>query len=165
MRFSTELKPSAISGSGSGAGAATNGTASVNGAGGNGAAAGVNGARGRAPPAPASLVGTEKVAWRPTREAELASVGSDGIVRFWDVRARGACVGEVKIGGEGYDMCWRPDGEEIVVSRKVSFEFCVFCVGVQERRGEKRRDEKRRTRVRPIVLSIRAVVMMRLNTS
>jgi len=63
------------------------------------------------------------VAWNPAREAELASVGSDGTVRFWDVRTKGQCVGEVKVGGEGFSMAWRKGGEELVVGRKVSLVF------------------------------------------
>lgn len=83
------------------------------------------GAAARRPPAPAgptSLAGTERVAWNPTREAELCSVGADGVVRVWDVRARGseALVGGVKVGGEGFSMAWHPDGDELVVGRKVS---------------------------------------------
>lgn len=71
------------------------------------------------PPTPQHLLGTERVAWNPAREAELASVGADGVVRFWDVRSRGACVGEVRVGGEGLSLAWRPGGEELVVGRKV----------------------------------------------
>lgn len=58
------------------------------------------------------------MAWNPAREAELSSVGSDGTVRFWDVRNKGQCVGEVKVGGEGFSMTWRKGGEELVVGRK-----------------------------------------------
>ncbi|KAI9661526.1 MAG: hypothetical protein M1831_003048 [Alyxoria varia] len=74
------------------------------------------------------LTGTEKVIWNREQEAELASLGADGTIRFWDVRAR-VMTGEVKTGGEclGGDIAWRPpwadgydtDGE-IVVSRKDS---------------------------------------------
>lgn len=83
------------------------------------------------------MAGTERVAWNPEREAELASVGQDGIVRFWDVRARGACVGEVKVGGEGFSLAWRPGGEELVVGRKddilVPVERRVCAAGTQWR--------------------------------
>lgn len=69
------------------------------------------------------------MAWNPAKEAELASVGSDGVARFWDVRNRGMCVGEVKIGGEGFSMSWRPDGEELVIGRKVfHVPFLVFTL-------------------------------------
>jgi len=107
VRFSTELKPPASS---TQAAAATVTT----------------GTGGKPPPpqnAPAHLTGTERVAWNSAREAELASVGSDGTVRFWDVRTKGQCVGEVKVGGEGFSMAWRKGGEEMVVGRKVSLGF------------------------------------------
>lgn len=42
----------------------------------------------------------------------------DGIVRFWDVRSKSS-IGQVKVGGECINMAWRPDGEEVVVGRKV----------------------------------------------
>ena len=61
----------------------------------------------------------ECVAFHPRREAELASCGSDGVVRLWDVRAKRA-TGEVKVGGPGqgaYHIAWRPDGSEMVVGR------------------------------------------------
>ncbi|KAF2428819.1 WD40 repeat-like protein [Tothia fuscella] len=63
----------------------------------------------------------DKVAWNPEREAELASAGADGTVRFWDVRSKG-CVGVVKVGSgsaeEILNVAWRPDGGEVVVGRK-----------------------------------------------
>ncbi|KAI9794687.1 MAG: NAD-dependent histone deacetylase sir2 [Piccolia ochrophora] len=59
----------------------------------------------------------ERVAWNPTKEAELASCSSDGTVRFWDVRSK-ACTGEVKAGGEGFTLAWKPDGTEVIVGRK-----------------------------------------------
>ncbi|KAI9840053.1 MAG: hypothetical protein M1819_000246 [Sarea resinae] len=59
----------------------------------------------------------ERVAWNPVKEAELASVSSDGTVRFWDVRSK-ASVGEVKVGGEGFTIAWAPDGDVVMVGRK-----------------------------------------------
>ncbi|KAE9989831.1 hypothetical protein Vi05172_g4508 [Venturia inaequalis] len=59
----------------------------------------------------------DRVAWNPTKENELASCGTDGVVRFWDVRTRG-CIGEVKLGGECFTLAWRPNGEDIVVGNK-----------------------------------------------
>ncbi|KAI9800089.1 MAG: hypothetical protein M1825_004271 [Sarcosagium campestre] len=59
----------------------------------------------------------ERVAWNPTREAELASCSADGTVRFWDVRSK-TCTAEVKTGGEGFTLAWKPDGSEVVVGRK-----------------------------------------------
>lgn len=60
----------------------------------------------------------ERVAWNPTREAELASCSADGTVRFWDVRSKNA-VGKVEVGGDAFTLAWRPDGSELVVGRKV----------------------------------------------
>ncbi|KAF2452400.1 WD40-repeat-containing domain protein [Lineolata rhizophorae] len=59
----------------------------------------------------------ERVAWNPEKEAELASCGSDGVVRLWDVRSKGS-VGEVKVAGEGFTLAWRPDGSELLVGTK-----------------------------------------------
>ncbi|SLM38176.1 WD40/YVTN repeat-like-containing domain [Lasallia pustulata] len=44
--------------------------------------------------------GIERVAWNPTKEAELASASTDGTCRFWDVRSK-SCVASVPLGGEG----------------------------------------------------------------
>lgn len=81
---------------------------------------------GAAASGPSGVVGTERVAWNPVHEAELSSVGSDGTVRIWDVRARAgeALVGTVKVGGEGFSMAWHPAGDELVVGRKV--RHCCF---------------------------------------
>ena len=62
----------------------------------------------------------DRVAWNPVREAELASCGADGTVRFWDVRSK-ASIGEVKVGGECFTLAWTPDGNEMLVGRKVSY--------------------------------------------
>jgi len=59
----------------------------------------------------------DRVAWNPVREAELASCGSDGSVRVWDVRSKGN-VAEWKTGKECFSLCWKPDGAEIVVGTK-----------------------------------------------
>lgn len=61
--------------------------------------------------------GVERVAFNPVSESELASCGSDGTVRFWDVRTK-ASIGEVKVGGDAYTLAWKPDGKDIVVGRK-----------------------------------------------
>jgi THO complex subunit 3 len=68
----------------------------------------------------AHLTQIECVAWNPMREAELASLGNDGVVKFWDVRSRGE-VGEYRPepSDGGYSVCWRPDGSEIVIGTKV----------------------------------------------
>ena len=60
----------------------------------------------------------EQVAWNPVKEAELASCGADGTVRFWDVRSKGS-IGEVKVGGECFTLTWTPDGSELLAGRKV----------------------------------------------
>ena len=60
----------------------------------------------------------EKVAFNPIKDAELASLGSDGVVKFWDVRAR-ASVNEVKGLGTAHSMAWDPDGTSVLVSSKV----------------------------------------------
>jgi len=105
VKFSTELKPTPL------ASAVTS-----------------TGTHGRNAPSQAvqHMSGVERVAWNPDREAELSSVGADGIVRFWDVRSKGQCVGEVKVGGEGFSMAWRKGGEELVVGRKVSSMQCIY---------------------------------------
>jgi len=66
----------------------------------------------------------ERVAWNPTREAELASTGADGTVRVWDVRVggggtgKGQAVQEVKIGDGGLFITWHPSGREMLVGRR-----------------------------------------------
>ncbi|KAF2094877.1 WD40 repeat-like protein [Rhizodiscina lignyota] len=61
--------------------------------------------------------GIERVAWNPIKEAELASVSSDGVVKFWDVRSRGV-VWEQKFEGGGLTLAWKPDGQELVLGTK-----------------------------------------------
>lgn len=64
----------------------------------------------------------EKVGWNPIKESELASTGTDGTVRLWDVRIGGggksSCVQDIKIGDQGLFMTWSPNGTEIVVGRR-----------------------------------------------
>ncbi|MCJ1461698.1 hypothetical protein MMC07_000296 [Pseudocyphellaria aurata] len=57
--------------------------------------------------------GIERVAWNPTKEAELASVSSDGTCRFWDVRNK-ACTAVVQLGGEGLTIAWAADGSVVM---------------------------------------------------
>lgn len=60
----------------------------------------------------------EKVAFNPVRELELCSVGSDGTVKFWDVKTK-ALINEVKGLGEAFTLAWSPDGEYLIVGNKV----------------------------------------------
>lgn len=60
----------------------------------------------------------ERVVFRPTHESELASCGTDGTVRVWDVRRKDQ-VGEVKIGNEVLFLAWTPDGKELLAGTKV----------------------------------------------
>lgn len=105
LKHSTELK---LASSGT-----TSGTASS------------NSTAGRRPlpsTAPSTVTGTEVVAWCPGKDGELASVGTDAIVRFWDVRARVLCTASVNVDRPGLSLCWRPGGvgDELVVGRRVS---------------------------------------------
>ncbi|KAJ5027491.1 WD40-repeat-containing domain protein [Bipolaris maydis] len=70
----------------------------------------------RTPNAP-PLTNLERVSFHPINENELASCGTDGMVRFWDIRSK-ASVGEVKVGEQPFTLAWTPDGNEIVVGRK-----------------------------------------------
>lgn len=60
----------------------------------------------------------EKVAFNPTKDAELCSVSSDGVVKFWDVRTKN-CFNEVKGLEDAFTLVWAPDGETLVVGNKV----------------------------------------------
>jgi len=110
VKFSTELKPSPVT------------TAVTN--------TSTNGRNAPSQSAAQHMTGVERVAWNPDREAELSSVGTDGIVRFWDVRTKGQCVGEVKVGGEGFSMAWRKGGEDLVVGRKVRFNVVMRVIDI-----------------------------------
>jgi THO complex subunit 3 len=72
----------------------------------------------------------DRVAWNPDNADELATCGSDGTVRFWDVRSK-ALVGDVKVGGPCINLAWTPSGEELMVGRKVSAQAGV-SVSCQE---------------------------------
>lgn len=68
-----------------------------------------------------SITNTLKCAFNPTKQSELASIGSDGMLRVWDVRARAheQLVGTIDMGGSGLTMAWQPvDNNDIVVGRK-----------------------------------------------
>lgn len=61
----------------------------------------------------------EKVAFNPTKDAELCSVSSDGVVKFWDVRTKN-CINEVKGLGDAFTLVWAPDGQTLIVGNKVT---------------------------------------------
>jgi WD40 repeat protein len=65
--------------------------------------------------------GIEKVAFNPVKDAELCSVSSDGVVKFWDVRTK-AVINEIKGLGDAFTLAWSPDGESLVVGNKVCFK-------------------------------------------
>lgn len=69
----------------------------------------------------------ERVAWNPTKEAELASVSNDGTCRFWDVRSK-TCTAVVPLGGEGLTVCWSADGEVVMAGRKVTTHQDILAV-------------------------------------
>lgn len=62
--------------------------------------------------------GIEKVAFNPTKDAELCSLSSDGVVRFWDVRTK-ACFNEVTGLGDAMTLVWAPDGQTLLVGNRV----------------------------------------------
>lgn len=59
----------------------------------------------------------EKVVFNPVKDAELASVSSDGVVKLWDVRTK-ACVNEVKGLGNANSLAWAPDGSSLLAGNK-----------------------------------------------
>lgn len=62
----------------------------------------------------------EKVAFNPTKELELCSVSSDGVVRFWDVKNK-VVLNEVRGLGETFTLAWAPQGDYVVVGNKVLY--------------------------------------------
>ncbi|TQS31491.1 hypothetical protein Golomagni_08228, partial [Golovinomyces magnicellulatus] len=66
----------------------------------------------------------EKVAFNPTKDAELASVSSDGVVKFWDVRTK-ACFNEVTGLGDAFTLAWAPDGQTLLVGNKTDNIFVL----------------------------------------
>ncbi|CAH0019398.1 unnamed protein product [Clonostachys rhizophaga] len=70
------------------------------------------------------LGSVEKVAFNPTKDAELCSISSDGVAKFWDVRTK-ACFNEVKGLGEAFTLAWAPDGQTLIVGNKTNqIAFC-----------------------------------------
>lgn len=69
--------------------------------------------------------GIEKVAFNPVKDAELASVSSDGVVKFWDVRTK-AVINEVKGLGDAFTLVWHPNGESLIVGNKVRVLIPIY---------------------------------------
>ncbi|KOS20817.1 THO complex subunit 3 [Escovopsis weberi] len=68
--------------------------------------------------------GIEKVAFNPTKDAELCSLSSDGVVRFWDVRTK-ACFNEVTGLGDAMTLVWAPDGQTLLVGNRADNIFVL----------------------------------------
>ncbi|GAB7366057.1 hypothetical protein MBLNU230_g7625t1 [Neophaeotheca triangularis] len=84
----------------------------------------------------------ERIAWCPSREGLLASVGSDGKCRLWDFGLAGGmagapqgpkagglngaaggvaallAVGECALGDAGWSLTWHPSGQQLLVGRQ-----------------------------------------------
>ena len=69
----------------------------------------------------------EKVAFNPVKDAELASLSNDGIVKIWDVRTKN-CVNEVKGLGNANAMVWSPDGASLLAGNRVSSPLRLLIV-------------------------------------
>lgn len=65
------------------------------------------------------------MAFNPTKDAELCSVSSDGVVKFWDVRTK-ACFNEVKGLDDAFTLAWAPDGKTLIVGNKVRLDFWLL---------------------------------------
>ena len=74
----------------------------------------------------------EKVAFNPTKDAELCSVSSDGVVKFWDVRTKN-CFNEVRDLEDAFTLAWAPDGQTLIVGNKVgSIDLtCITAFGLR----------------------------------
>lgn len=66
----------------------------------------------------------ERVAFNPSKEAELCSVSSDGVAKFWDVKSK-TCTNEVKGLGDAFTLAWAPDGQTLVVGNKADKLFVL----------------------------------------
>jgi len=66
----------------------------------------------------------ERVAFNPSKEAELCSISSDGVVKFWDVKTK-TCTNEVKGLGDLFTLYWAPNGETLVVGNKADKLFVL----------------------------------------
>jgi len=75
----------------------------------------------------------EKVAFNPVKDAELCSVDSDGVVKFWDVRTKN-CINEVRGLGQAFTLTWAPNGESLVVGNKVDTWPTLFDLKFPQQR-------------------------------
>ncbi|KFY55668.1 hypothetical protein V497_06837 [Pseudogymnoascus sp. VKM F-4516 (FW-969)] len=66
----------------------------------------------------------EKVAFNPVKDAELASLSADGVLKLWDVRTK-TCTSEVKGLGSAVSLAWHPDGDGIIVGNKTDNLFLI----------------------------------------
>lgn len=64
------------------------------------------------------------MAFNPTKDAELCSVSSDGVVKFWDVRTK-ACFNEVRGLGDALSLVWAPDGQTLLVGNRDDVIFIL----------------------------------------
>ncbi|MCJ1273778.1 hypothetical protein MMC21_001571 [Puttea exsequens] len=69
----------------------------------------------------------ERVAWNPTKEAELASVSSDGTCKFWDAKSA-KCTATIPIGGEGLTVAWAPDGSAVITGTKTDILTTITTI-------------------------------------
>ncbi|KAI5194459.1 L-lactate dehydrogenase [Aureobasidium subglaciale] len=66
----------------------------------------------------------EKIVWNPVREGEVATTGSDGTVKLWDVRVgpgahnKAVPVKEIALGDGGLFLAWSPTGQHLVAGRR-----------------------------------------------
>jgi len=61
----------------------------------------------------------ERVAFNPSKIAELATCSADGAVKLWDVRTRNS-VKEIKFAEKScFSLAWHPLGEGLLLGRKV----------------------------------------------
>ncbi len=58
----------------------------------------------------------DKLAWHPTSNDILATVGADGTVRIWDCRSRRTTTAQLK--GENINIAWSPDANYVAVGNK-----------------------------------------------